>query len=196
MQYWPVALAAAPDGRLFYAELLTGNIRIWRDGQLLPEPFASITDVSNHGESGLLGLALHPEFPEEPFVYAMYTVDYPETGFPLIQRVVRFRDDNGTGRDYTVIIDDLPATTTGLHNGGRIAFGPDGKMYLSHSAIPTCAGSRPRPHKPRRLNPAIQSRWHHPQRQSHYLVLPCLRHGLAKCLWPCIPAGNRIFVRN
>ena len=138
---WPVALAAAPDGRLFYAELLTGNIRILRDGQLLPVPFASIVDVSNHGESGLLGLALHPEFPQEPFVYAMYTVDYPETGFPLIQRVVRFRDDSGIGRDYTVIIDNLPATTTTLHNGGRIAFGPDGKLYLTlgDTAIPDLA---------------------------------------------------------
>ena len=128
---WPVALAAAPDGKLFYAELLTGNIRIWQDGKSFPEPFATIDDVSNHGESGLLGLAIHPNYPQEPYVYALYTVDYPETGFPLIQRVVRFRDDNGTGRDYTVIIDNLPATTTGLHNGGRIAFGPNGKLYLS-----------------------------------------------------------------
>ena len=128
---WPAALAAAPDGRLFYAELLTGNIRIVKDGHVLSEPFATIDDVSNHRESGLLGLALHPNFPQEPYVYAMYTVDYPETGFPQIQRVVRFRDVESSGQDFTVLIDDLPATTMAFHNGGRIAFGPDGKLYVS-----------------------------------------------------------------
>ena len=44
---WPVALAAAPDGRLFYAELLTGNIRIVKDGQVLPKTFATLENVSN-----------------------------------------------------------------------------------------------------------------------------------------------------
>ena len=128
---WPVALAAAPDGRLFFAELLTGNIRIIQDGKVLPKPFATIEDVSNHRESGFLGLALHPEFPREPFVFAMYVVDDPETGLPSGQRVVRFRDVDNTGQDYTVIVEGLPATTNVFHNGGRIAFGADGKLFLS-----------------------------------------------------------------
>ena len=128
---WPVALAPAPDGRLFFAELLTGNIRIVQDGKVRSEPFATIENVSTFGESGFLGLALHPNFPREPYVYAMYVVDNPDTGFPLMQRVVRYRDDEGTGRDPTVILDNLPAATVYFHNGGRIAFGPDGKLYLS-----------------------------------------------------------------
>ncbi len=128
---WPVALAAATDGRLFYAELLTGNIRILQDGLLLPEPFATLENVSHYGESGLLGLALHPNFPQTPFVYAMYVVDNPETGIPSGQRVVRFRDNNSVGQEFTVILDNLPAATDGFHFGGRIAFGPDGKLYLT-----------------------------------------------------------------
>ncbi len=128
---WPVALAAAPDGKLFYAELLTGNIRIVREGQLLQSPFATLDDVSTHAESGFLGLALHPNYPQEPFIYAMYVVNDPTTGLPSGQRVVRFRDVAGTGEDRTVIVDNLPATTGTTHNGGRIAFGPDGKLYLS-----------------------------------------------------------------
>ena len=128
---WPVSLVSAPDGRLFFAELLTGNIRILQDGQVLPKPFATLNDVSNYAESGLLSIALHPDYPQTPEVYAMYVVDNPETGFALMQRVVRFRDVNNTGQDFSVILDNLPATTTGLHNGGRIAFGPDGKLYLS-----------------------------------------------------------------
>jgi hypothetical protein len=127
---WPVALAAAPDGRLFFAELLTGQIRIWHEGQIATEAFAVLDNVSTHGESGLLGLALHPNFAEEPFVYAMYVVDNPETGMPLMQRVVRFREENGVGKDFTVVIDNLPATKTARHNGGRIEFGHDGMLYV------------------------------------------------------------------
>ncbi len=128
---WPVALAAASDGRLFFAELLTGNIRVLQNGQVLPKPFAAIDDVTNFGESGFLGLALHPDFPQTPYVYAMYVVDDPATGFPSGQRVVRFRDVNNVGQDYTVILDNLPATKVYSHNGGRIVFGPDGKLYLT-----------------------------------------------------------------
>ena len=128
---WPVALAAAPDGRLFYAELLDGRIRVIQEGRVQPEPFATMQGVARHGESGLLGLALHPDFPEEPFVYALYVVEDPDTGLPSGQRVVRFREANNVGQDYTVVIDNLPATTTTIHNGGRIASGPDGKLYIS-----------------------------------------------------------------
>ena len=128
---WPVALASAPDGRLFYAELLTGKIRILQDGQVLPEPFAVLENVSNFGESGFLGLALNPDFAQKPYVYAMYVVDDPETGHPSGQRVVRFREVNGIGQERTVILDNLPAMTEYSHNGGRLAFGPDGKLYVS-----------------------------------------------------------------
>ena len=128
---WPVALAAAPDGRLFYAELLTGNIRIVKDGQVLPKPFATLENVSNFRESGFMGLALHPDFATTPYVYAMYVVDNPSTGIPSGQRVVRFRDVDDIGQEYTVILDNLPALTISFHNGGRIAFGPDGMLYVS-----------------------------------------------------------------
>ena len=128
---WPVALAAAPDGRLFFAELLTGRIMVLQDGQVLPEPFATLKDVTYHRESGLLGLALHPDFPQEPYLYAMYVVRDVETDFPRMQRVVRFRDVDNVGQAYTVILDNLPYAIEGFHNGGRIVFGTDGKLYLS-----------------------------------------------------------------
>ena len=78
-----------------------------------------------------MGLALHPDFATTPYVYAMYVVDNPSTGIPSGQRVVRFRDMDDIGQDYTVIIDNLPALTISFHNGGRIAFGPDGMLYVS-----------------------------------------------------------------
>ena len=64
---FPVSLAFAPDGRLFYNEFTTGNIRILTaNGQLLPVPFAhvdvAVPDVEVQAEWGLLGLAIDPEF--------------------------------------------------------------------------------------------------------------------------------------
>ena len=128
---WPVALAAAPDGRLFFAELLTGRIMVLQDGQVLPKPFATLEDVTYHRETGLLGLALHPNYPQEPYLYAMYVVRDAETDLPHMQRVARFRDVGNVGQDYTVILNNLPYAIAGFHNGGRITFGADGKLYLS-----------------------------------------------------------------
>ncbi len=69
---FPVAMAWAPDGRLFFNELMSGRIRILQDGELLPEPFAELS-VGSLGEKGLLGLALHPEFNSNGYVYVCYT---------------------------------------------------------------------------------------------------------------------------
>ena len=181
---WPVALAPAPDGRLFFAELLTGNIRIVQEGKVRSEPFATIEKVSTYGESGFLGLALHPNFPREPYVYAMYVVDNPDTGFPLMQRVVRYRDDEGTGRDPTVILDNLPAATVYFHNGGRIAFGPMGNSIFQ-LAIPMCRSSLKTP-----------VGWKGPSSATipmaaSLVTIPFrftrLRHRTAQCLRPRLP---------
>ena len=64
---WPVALAAAPDGKLFYAELLTGNIRIVaRWAALCKRHLLRLVDVSTHAESGLLGSYPSPELSSRP----------------------------------------------------------------------------------------------------------------------------------
>ncbi len=131
---FPVALAVAPDGRLFYTELSTGRVRVVsRDGALQPEPFIELA-VSTHGESGLLGLTLDPRFVEDHYVYVLRSVPGPGSAvqdFPLGQDVVRYTDVNSRGQDPVVIIPNLPATTSLYHNGGRIAFGPDGDLYVS-----------------------------------------------------------------
>jgi len=59
----PVALAFASDGRVFYAELATGSIRIIKGGEILPTPFITLANTNSAGERGLLGLALDPAFP-------------------------------------------------------------------------------------------------------------------------------------
>ena len=73
-----------------------------------------------------MGLDLHPAFPEEPWVYVMYT---EERADGPVNRVVRWRDEGTRGTGKEVILDDLPAANT--HNGGRITFGPDGMLYVT-----------------------------------------------------------------
>ena len=128
------ALAFAPDGRLFYAER-SGNVKVWQDGGA--HTFASVTTVTTergggYSERGLLGLALSPTFAQDRFVYAFYSdADYSS------QHVVRWTDCKGTGMNATVII-TLPSGGDCCHKGGRIAFGADGKLYVTlgdeHSA--------------------------------------------------------------
>ena len=120
------SLQFAPDGRLFLTEKF-GHIRaISAKGQLDATPWAAIRVMQEGGEGGLMGLALHPEFPREPWVYVMYTT-YADAR--PINRVVRFREVNGRGINEEVILDRLPAALN--HNGGRILFGPDRMLYVS-----------------------------------------------------------------
>src|SRR3954453_7083210 len=67
----PVAMELAPDGRIFVTEQ-PGRIRVIKDGQLLPTPFATLT-VSSVGERGALGITLDPNFTQNHFVYVYYT---------------------------------------------------------------------------------------------------------------------------
>jgi len=115
-------MAFAPDGRIFFTEKETGNVRIIRDGRVLPEPFVHVS-VEASAERGLLGIALHPDFEREPWVYLYYS----ETGGASI-RIIRVRAEGDRAAEVDPIITLLPAVT-GYHNGGDMAFGPDRKLY-------------------------------------------------------------------
>jgi quinoprotein glucose dehydrogenase len=119
-------LQFAPDRRLFLTEK-PGRIRIvGADGRLDATPWATIADVNAQTrEQGLFGVALHPRFPAEPWVYVMYTA---RKGEQIVNRVSRLREVDGRGTGEEILVDDLPAA--GNHNGGRIRFGPDGMLYI------------------------------------------------------------------
>ncbi len=125
----PVSLTFAPDGRLFFAEVNSGRIRIADQGALRPEPFATL-QVAEGREHGLLGITLDPRFTDNGYVYAYYTVP-KKNGKPDFNRVVRFTEQDGVGSDLQVLFDKIPADSKGSHNGGRLRFGPDGKLYVS-----------------------------------------------------------------
>lgn len=106
-----------------------GRIRLIREGVLRETPYMEI-NVHHSGEGGLMGLAVHPEFPRKPFIYAMYT--YREDG-STFNKVVKLE----AGEDFAVfsstVIDRIPGGR--FHNGGRIAFGPDGYLYIATGEI-------------------------------------------------------------
>ena len=121
-------MAFSHDGRLFYTEKNSGNVRIMQNDTILASPFATVSDVYVHWEQGLLGLTLDRDFDHNHFVYLYYTATDAK-GDP-INRVVRFTDDNNKGKDMIVLVDNIPASE-GYHSGGALAFGPDDKLYIT-----------------------------------------------------------------
>lgn len=85
-----------------------------------------INNVKEIGEGGLLGVALHPNFSTNHFVYFYYT--YSGTGSNTLNRVVRMSYQNNALSDEQIIVDAIPGASN--HNGGRIKFGPDGFLYI------------------------------------------------------------------
>jgi glucose/arabinose dehydrogenase len=119
----PWAIDFAPDGRIFITER-AGRIRIVKNGQLQADPWMTL-NVSEVGEAGLLGLALDPQFARNRFVYVAYT-HRAESG-RLQNRLVRLRDENDRGALDKILIDNISGANN--HDGGRVKFGPDGKLY-------------------------------------------------------------------
>ena len=102
-----------------------GRVRLIDNGRLTEEPFLTL-DVAPVGEGGLMGIEKHPEFPREPYIYVMYT---HRRGMNLVNRVERFVLRNGGAESDRIIIEGLPGSR--YHDGGRIAFGPDGMLYVT-----------------------------------------------------------------
>jgi glucose/arabinose dehydrogenase len=126
----PWAVDLAPDGRLFVTER-AGRVRIVQLGQgggLRSEPWATLpASTSRDGEKGLLGIAVDPGFARNGFVYLDYT--YVAANGATRNRVVRLHDDNGRGTEETILLDGIPGSSN--HDGGRVKFGPDGKLYVT-----------------------------------------------------------------
>ena len=125
----PVTVTNAADGtgRLFIVQQ-PGQIRVFINGSVLPTPFLDIHElVSCCGEQGLLGLAFHPDYASNGFFYVYYT---DVNGDTVVARyTVSAKDPNVADPDsaQTVLTQDQPFSN---HNGGQLAFGPDGYLYI------------------------------------------------------------------
>jgi glucose/arabinose dehydrogenase len=119
----PVQVVASGEPGTLYAVEQEGTIRVLRGSEVEPAPFLDISDqVLADGEQGLLALAFHPGFPDDPRFYVHYSNLDGDT------RVVEYRTTAaGPQRTRELLAVDQPYEN---HNGGQLAFGPDGLLYL------------------------------------------------------------------
>ncbi len=159
------ALETLDDGRVLICEQ-TGSLRVIKDDHLLAQPMIELA-VDSTWERGLIGVTVHPRFPQTPFVYVCYVAADP---YPH-HRVSRFRVEGDVavpgseeillrGDDQTRLGGNVPAG----HQGGAVHFGSDGKLYIGigeqtaetpAQAFDTFQGKDP-PDQRRRLDPAGQ----------------------------------------
>ncbi len=121
----PWSIVFTPDGRMLFTER-PGRVRVFEQGRLRPEPLATIPDVEQSSESGLMGLTLHPRFAENHQLYLAYAYKQEDS---IRVRVLRFKETPGGLAERKLIIEDIPAAQ--FHAGTRLGFGPDGKLYLT-----------------------------------------------------------------
>lgn len=124
----PLGLASPPgDDRLFVVEK-GGRIRIIQGGAVLPQPFLDISDkVAARAEQGLLGLAFFPDYPAS----GRFVIHYTDLQGDTRVSVVRVSGDPNRadeGSETTILSVAQPGPA---HNGGQVAFGPDGMLYVA-----------------------------------------------------------------
>ena len=120
------SIVFAPDGRMFFTER-PGRVRVFENGKLRDKPFYTIPDIELSGESGLMGMTLHPNFAENHFVYLAYA--YSDANKNQTVRVARYRENGETLVEPKTIIEGIPAAQ--YHSGTRLKFGPDDKLYIT-----------------------------------------------------------------
>lgn len=117
----PWEIAFLPNGDLLVTERPGVLRRIGQDGGVF-----RIEGVRHVGEGGLLGMALHPEFEQNRWLYLYLTI---EANQGTVNRVERYRLENNRLTNRQVILQGIPGAV--YHDGGRIAFGPDGFLYIT-----------------------------------------------------------------
>lgn len=137
------AMAFAPDGRLFYTENASGRIMVINDptgSPGVPTEFASVSGfVPPAGnELGLHGIALHPGFPADPgestnrYIYVCHSTGTAGTPQLIVKRFTEDVSNLGTAlaASETPVISGVEMGSSGFNFGGRVAFGPDGMLYI------------------------------------------------------------------
>ncbi|MBA4717823.1 MAG: PQQ-dependent sugar dehydrogenase [Nitrosopumilus sp.] len=116
---WSIDFAA--DGRIFFSER-TGVLNVIDGG--IQKQIMSLN--VGGGEGGMLGIALDPDFEYNHYIYIYYT--YNEL-LSTKNKLVRYVETNNSLSEEKILLDDIPGAA--YHDGGRIKFGPDGKLYIT-----------------------------------------------------------------
>jgi glucose/arabinose dehydrogenase len=149
----PTTIAFVPDGRIFVAEK-NGDVRVIKNGTLLPSPLITLSDVNSYGDRGLIGMAVDPNFSSNGYLYLSYTYENtPGLNYSGIKtaRLIRVTvvGDNADESSKVVLLgsiggnltspscDNFPVTSDCVpsdapsHTIGALRFGPDGKLYVA-----------------------------------------------------------------
>ena len=124
----PTAMEFAPDGRLFIATI-AGQVRLVQNGALASTPVVTLPAVNSGADRGLLGVTVHPDLANNPWLYVYYTVSSPT----IHNRVTRWRLNGNTvvPNSEQILLDVSDAAAVDWHNGGAMHFGTDGKLYVA-----------------------------------------------------------------
>jgi len=119
----PWEVVFLPDKRIIITER-PGTVKLLNQKSMIEE--YEIKDIFHYGEGGLLGAAIHPNFEKNKYVYLYMTY---KKGKDILNKIIRYRLENGLLKEDKLIIDSIKGAI--YHNGGRIAFGPDGFLYIT-----------------------------------------------------------------
>lgn len=121
----PWSLRFLPNGDALVAQR-TGSIVRIPNNTKNQTPYFEVPDAVHEVDAGLMGMDLHPDFETNQWVYIMHAYRNQEN--ELFSRVLRLKHEGETAKVESVILDNIPAYA--IHLGGRIAFGPDGMLYI------------------------------------------------------------------
>ena len=124
--YYPTSMVFAPDGRIFVTEK-AGKVKVIKNGNVLTTPFYSVS-VDQVNERGLSSVSLDPNFSTNNYVYIYYTT----ASSPIHNRLSRVTASGDVAlAGSEVVLYDFDASVNSIHNGGGMAWGSDGTLFLA-----------------------------------------------------------------
>lgn len=124
--YIPWAIAISEEGKLYFTQR-SGEVGVIENGRLLPKPLITLeTPFVSHGEGGLMGIVLDPDFSNNHYMYIMHTYEEDNR---IYNRVIRLMEENNQAFIDRILIDGIPGGRN--HDGGRLKVGPDQKLYIT-----------------------------------------------------------------
>ena len=129
--YHPWALVFLPDGRMIVTER-RGTMRIIASGKLIDKPIEGLPKVAEHGQGGLLDVALHPRYAENGWIYWTYNAGKPgEYGTELARGKLGGTRESPEMTNVEVLFQMQPKSAAGLHFGSRIVFDRQGYLFVT-----------------------------------------------------------------
>jgi len=123
----PWSMAFLPDGRILITER-PGRLRLFANGALHPEPITGLPQIAQHGQGGLLDVAIHPDFARNGLVYlAFASRDADGVG----TSIGRARLEGHRLVESRKLFDLLPRSNTGRHFGSRLVFDRNGDLFIT-----------------------------------------------------------------